>query len=560
MSQSTQNSFHTAIGSQNLSDFDQPSTESIKISGVQIINDPECIIFFNTVYLEAARQALEDVNRKKINTLHFIYLKDEHRYQQNQQNQQRYQQRVQTFEPLHKPFHGNIRPCIAYDSSHIITIGGSALSLYNIFLSQFKDRHHINEISDFMGKDTSDMDMIWWPFRSDAIYVSTSPYIVELATSVAGKLQQQMDSRNENLTTLLNRVLKMKNTYECECIMTPMHHIGTLHVELFLKINGQKMDKSICDLSIHDSSCSQQYNMMFQTYQTVGPMTNDIYYITLQDYINIGNFGNIPRIDAFVQQQLFTFGTIMNRIATNPDKIHEKARKAMICYLRVEFVQRLLLSVQFDNPNNMRNVENIFMIDRMYLVSFIKRILYDKQYTIVSLLKNIKYVHGLVSADPELRSFYGRISGISSASAANASVAANSSIRAVPHIINIDQEKIEIQDLIKGDKPLIKKLVPNLTRGKNDNFYNTLSQPSFLSNNLTRNRVDGYITQSTDIIKIISETALTDEEKQQLNALTTKIREHLLKIQSTFPKKGGLRKTRIKKNKRTCKTKKRTIR
>ena len=102
---------------------------------------------------------------------------------------------------------------LEYDPEDIYIYGGCALALYDGALRGFKEKYQLNSLEKRVLKNTTDIDLSWFPRISDEItgWVATSdsPMIVAMVKEYKRDLEMIVARHQENLKMLIRKVLEL---------------------------------------------------------------------------------------------------------------------------------------------------------------------------------------------------------------------------------------------------------------------------------------------------------------------------------------------------------------
>jgi hypothetical protein len=258
------------------------------------------------------------------------------------------------------PEKGNMRTpyfsseyALEYDPEDIYIYGGCALALYDGALHGFKKKYQLNTLEKRVLKNTTDIDLAWFPRVPDEItgWVATSesPMIVAMVKEYKRYLQMIVTRHQENLKMLIRKVLEGKHEItEIDDVTIHHHHgehekkAGVHSIKIACKINGAELQ--LCEISIHDSASSQQYDESHYEIPHMLRMTEDPVYCPPKELVHLDVYRikiPVPNIELYSKQQLFTF---VNKLKDG------QYQKALASFRRVLFV--LYLLEQLSHPQN----------------------------------------------------------------------------------------------------------------------------------------------------------------------------------------------------------------
>jgi hypothetical protein len=272
---------------------------------------------------------------------------------------------------------------ITYDANDMMIVGGSALNVYDYLLKELKERREMKALEEYIKKRTSDIDIVWWPrmvtnsagnIIETEIVTSTSPAInivvqVFIREVIAGLEEQKVSIQTKlkriipNATNADNLVIDVGGDFYEPGKAYHNYKSGTHTVVIKFKIKGREF--KICEILVHDSGASQQFDesglpITDLRYMTTDPVycspvqssPNPISYQVVNE-INIA----VPNILSFVKQQMLAFS---NLITNNKDREGRWNFKAFINYKRVEFIKKILQNIKVDDERNKKDLLEVF--------------------------------------------------------------------------------------------------------------------------------------------------------------------------------------------------------
>jgi hypothetical protein len=302
---------------------------------------------------------------------------------------------------------------IKYDANDMVVVGGSALNIYDFLLKELKGRYKISALESYIKKKTSDIDIVWWPrsvtnasknIIDKEIVTSSSPAIAKLVDELIRQLIIQFEENKKMIQSKLRSIIpKLTNTDilnieiggDLYGVNKAYHNYrsGTYTITIQFSIKGYKL--KICEILVHDSGASQQYNEDGLEISDLRYMTNDVMFCSpvqsssksiLYQTINGVDIG-VPNILAFVRQQMLAFS---NLIRNNKDRYGKWNFKGFINYKRVEFIKLLLKNITSNNgKNNIELLEIFKTTNRGYPLLIIQNIDSITEYNIKTLYSNI---------------------------------------------------------------------------------------------------------------------------------------------------------------------------
>ena len=250
---------------------------------------------------------------------------------------------------------------LEYDPEDIYVYGGCALALYDGALHGFKEKYKLNTLEKRVLKNTTDIDLAWFPRVPDEItgsnatagWVATSdsPMIIAMVKEYKRSLQAIVTHHQENLKMLISKVLESKHGITEVDDFTVHHHhgehekkAGVHSIKLSCKINGAELQ--LCEIAIHDNASSQQYNELHYEIPHMRRMTEDPVYCPPEELVHLDVYRikiPVPNIERYSKQQLFTF---VNKLKDG------QYQKAFGSFRRVLFVLYLLEKVSHSQNAN----------------------------------------------------------------------------------------------------------------------------------------------------------------------------------------------------------------
>ena len=235
-----------------------------------------------------------------------------------------------------------------YNPVDITVIGGSALTIYDFALQSVKTRDQMRRVGEYIGRETSDIDMVWWP-RTTELMLSSSPLITHLCEQMIEQcnlqFQQKMGRAPFGIT---NIVCRLGN-------VTPgVHHI-------VFNVTHHGVTQELCDLSIHDGTSSQRYDEVDLPVQGVHPMIEDPVYCGSSILVPIRHpvSVRVPELKKYIRQQLFSFVNQL-RHTEGSTVIHSVLRpnrdKAYINLSRVMYLFHVLSHIRPRNSTVLKDL------------------------------------------------------------------------------------------------------------------------------------------------------------------------------------------------------------
>ena len=251
---------------------------------------------------------------------------------------------------------------LEYDPEDIYVYGGCALALYDGALHGFKEKYQLNSLEKRVLKNTTDIDLAWFPRVPDEItgWVATSdsPMIIAMVKEYKRSIQAIVTQHQETLKMLISKVLEHKHGITRVDDITVHHHhgehekkAGVHSIKLSCKINGAELQ--LCEISIHDNASSQQYDDSHYEIPHMRRMTEDPVYCPPEELVHLDVYRikiPVPNIERYSKQQLFTF---VNKLKDG------QYQKAFGSFRRVLFVLYLLEQVSHQqNANEKTKIKN----------------------------------------------------------------------------------------------------------------------------------------------------------------------------------------------------------
>ena len=279
---------------------------------------------------------------------------------------------------------------IEYHPDDICVYGGAALTLYDHVLRGLKRKHNIKSLEHYLRKKTTDIDMIWWPRsqRSNVIFTSQSPAIIELVKRFAHELHGICEQQQPTLLSLFQDTLQATHTVRTLSNLGVTHeHIvpaGVHKVKFMCKLDNIPMD--LCEISIHDTGSSQLFDEAHQRINGLQPMIDDpVYCHSRADGTNqarvILSVNDIdipvPNLKLYVKQQIFAFINLLH--------LDDGNQKALISFRRAILLKDLLDSFtqQSRNKRNIGekiNIHNAAQVkdDLIEMIEGVKQLFYGR--------------------------------------------------------------------------------------------------------------------------------------------------------------------------------------
>ena len=243
------------------------------------------------------------------------------------------------------------RTRIEYHPEDLTIVGGMALALYDNAIRHIKKVRGLGPLKDFLTKNTSDIDMVWWPRtyskpgEPKEIVTIHSPAIKEHVEQFKKALESKFSRRN-NIQTIMKLIPHAKSL-QIRVTQTDLFIAGVNHIHIYFIItyrNDTTIQIEICDIAIHDSG-SSQLTIGPQKRAILSPMENDPMYVsqTAHDIhtVRIGRIKlNVPIISRLIDQQLLAFSNLLKK----------NDNKCIINYKRLRYIQKVLAPTNVHRP------------------------------------------------------------------------------------------------------------------------------------------------------------------------------------------------------------------
>ena len=330
---------------------------------VDIVNDPDIVLYFYEIMQSAAKHAVDRNEIDDFNQYDVLYdvlelgKKGQFRVVKNNNNS-----KFRTLDYF-----------VEYKPADIYVYGGCALTLYDVALRGPKKERGLNALEMRVRKKTTDIDLVWFPRVPEVLVglghmvTSTSPAIRMMVSRLQKYLTKNQSRYQRELKNLLQQKLVDRHTIHSVKDFTVKHtHIikaGVHSIEISCDVNG--MTLKLCEISIHDSGSSQQYNENHERIPFLQHMTEDPVYCSPKELIDVSiheHTVRVPNIVLYCKQQLFIVG---NKLRSDdfrtPNQIALDYKKALVSFYRVAFVLYLLESLR----QNQRNVSERIHVDNI---------------------------------------------------------------------------------------------------------------------------------------------------------------------------------------------------
>lgn len=257
------------------------------------------------------------------------------------------------------------RYVVAYHPNDLTIVGGMAFALYDNAVHDIKKARSLGPLQQYLSKNTSDIDIIWWPRIIDNTPGSDEEIIVINSPGIKKHIEQfkqnvQSTFQDTKYVELIKNFIPNLQSLEIEVSQTLTIQAGVIHIIIYFNItykNGATIKLEMCDISIHDGG-SSQINVGPLGRPILMPMKTDPMYVSQNDHqikmlsitkeINV----NVPIMLKLIDQQLLAFSNLLEK----------KLEKCLINYNRIRYVLLLLLPrnamrttllhiFNIDNPN-----------------------------------------------------------------------------------------------------------------------------------------------------------------------------------------------------------------
>jgi len=261
---------------------------------------------------------------------------------------------------------------ITYHPEDILIVGGVAISLYDEAISGIKisKYQNTNTLRDYLQKDTTDIDMVWWPrfngntpqmdnhvvtINSPAISTLVSTYISELTTIFTNQkaielIESELHAIHADITLVRIEVKESVFGISAGTKKVLIQFIITVP-----EMNQKELILEMCDISIHDGASSQiEVNPINKTFilqpMMVDPVWCDPGIQTTTFPLVHAKKLYVPNIISILEQQLLAFKNLL----------HFNNEKCLINYKRIRYLQ--LMIFQYLHQKRNVNIHKIFKI------------------------------------------------------------------------------------------------------------------------------------------------------------------------------------------------------
>ncbi len=237
---------------------------------------------------------------------------------------------------------------LEYDPNTITIMGGAALNVYTTLLSKYIKTKGIIELKDYVKRETTDIDIVWWPNynKEDKAIISASPIIKKFVENLTKKIEETISTvkitgiKNLTVDNNINQIA----TTKFDDSLTSKYKFGSFQIYIYGETEKEKNIKLV-DFTIHDTASGQRTSEKNSPIciNCIKPMEDDPTYINSVTIHKINDI-NIPKISTFIKQQKYAFNN-------NPEK-----RK--VYYYRLLYIEELLRNVTTNN--NTHNITSVF--------------------------------------------------------------------------------------------------------------------------------------------------------------------------------------------------------
>jgi hypothetical protein len=240
------------------------------------------------------------------------------------------------------------RYIIEYNPNDLTIVGGMAFSLYDHAIRDIKIARSLKPLKEYLTKNTSDIDMVWWPRifdsepqKSQEIITVSSPaidkHVENFKEVIIGIFQNPqyidliLELIKQSIPDIKSLTIDVKRNVTIQA--------GVNHIIIYFNITYQNdtiIQLEICDISIHDGG-SSQLTIGQQGRPILIPMEKDPMYVSQLQIkslsITRNIFINVPIMLKLIDQQLLAFSNLLER----------KLDKCLVNYNRIRYILFLLL-------------------------------------------------------------------------------------------------------------------------------------------------------------------------------------------------------------------------
>ena len=261
---------------------------------------------------------------------------------------------------------------ILYHPEDILIVGGVAIALYDEAISGIKISKYQNTstLRGYLQKDTSDIDMVWWPriedntpdmeehvitINSPAISQLVSAYVRELNTIFENKEAIPLINKAIHIIRPDIRLVRIEVEESTKGIRAGVKKVLIHFIITVPEINQKEIKLEICDISIHDGASSQMEFDSESKNPILKSMIVDPVYCHPESQIVAfpllhSKKIHVPHIMSILDQQLLAFKNLL--YAGND--------KCIINYKRIRYLQLMIFNYVYQKHN--ANIGSIFKI------------------------------------------------------------------------------------------------------------------------------------------------------------------------------------------------------
>ena len=279
---------------------------------------------------------------------------------------------------------------IEYHPDDICVYGGAALTLYDHALRGLKRKHNIKSLEHYLRKKTTDIDMIWWPRsqRSNVVFTSQSPAIIELVERFAHELHGICEQQQSSLLSLFQDTLHATYAVHTltDLVIAHNHVIpaGVHKVKFMCKLDNIPIE--LCEISIHDTGSSQLFNEEHQQINVLQPMIDDPTYChsradgtnQARVILSVNDIDiPVPNLKLYVKQQIFAFINLLHVDGGNQKALISFRRAILLKDLLDSFTQQSVNKRNIGEQINIRNAAQV-KDDLVEMIESVKQLFYGR--------------------------------------------------------------------------------------------------------------------------------------------------------------------------------------
>jgi hypothetical protein len=260
---------------------------------------------------------------------------------------------------------------VIYHPEDILIVGGVAISLYDEAISGIKSQYHnTSTLQRYVEKDTTDIDMIWWPRIEDTtphleknVVTINSIAISSLIAAYVGTLKSKFTD-NSIIDIIKMSIPNLQPDITLVRIEVEESAIGIaagvkkilIYFIITIPENQTEIKLEICDISIHDGASSQiEVDPIHRKKLILKPMEFDpIYCDPYTQKVAFPIFNEkklyMPNIKSIINQQLFAFKRLLDA----------GKHKCIINYKRIRYLQLMIFEYVYQRGNE--HIRTIFQI------------------------------------------------------------------------------------------------------------------------------------------------------------------------------------------------------